>query len=101
MRVLITNDDGVGAPGLAALAVAMVGLGHDVVVAAPLDDRSGSGAAIGPVHTGEGVRVSRMSIAGVDVPVHGIDGPPALAVMAARLGGFGAPPDLVVSGINP
>ena len=33
-------------------------------------------------------------------PVVGLDGPPALAVMLARLGGFGAPPELVVSGIN-
>ena len=30
-----------------------------------------------------------------------IVGPPALCVMAARLGGFGDPPDLVASGINP
>ncbi|MCU1462245.1 MAG: putative acid phosphatase [Acidimicrobiales bacterium] len=102
-RVLVTNDDGVGAPGLAVLARAMAGFdGFDVVVAAPLDDRSGSGAAIGPVHTGEGIRVSVASIADLErVSVHGVDGPPGLAVMAARLGGFGAPPDVVVSGINP
>ncbi len=102
-RVLVTNDDGVGAPGIAALARAMAGIdGLDVVVAAPLDDRSGSGAAIGPVHTGEGIRVRAATIDGLEgVSVHGVDGPPGLAVMAARLGGFGAPPDLVVSGINP
>ena len=30
-----------------------------------------------------------------------VDGPPAMCVIAATLGGFGTPPDLVVSGINP
>ena len=30
-----------------------------------------------------------------------VDGPPAMCVIAATLGGFGPPPDLVVSGINP
>ena len=34
-------------------------------------------------------------------PCFALDGPPAIAVMTARLGGFGAPPDLIVSGINP
>jgi 5'-nucleotidase len=101
IRTLVTNDDGVAAPGIGPLARAMVDLGLDVVVAAPSSDWSGSGAAIGPVHTGEGIRVSAATIAGVDVPVHAVDGPPGLAVMAARLGGFGAPPELVVSGINP
>src|SRR5262245_46387108 len=30
-----------------------------------------------------------------------LNAPPAMCVLAARLGGFGEPPDLVVSGINP
>ena len=47
MRLLITNDDGIEAPGLHALTRAMVDAGHAVVVAAPIGDRSGSGAAIG------------------------------------------------------
>src|SRR5205807_5161937 len=36
-----------------------------------------------------------------DVPAYALEAPPALAVMAARLGAFGEPPHLVVSGINP
>ncbi len=35
------------------------------------------------------------------VPVHALDAPPATAVLAACLGAFGEPPDLVASGINP
>ena len=102
MRILVTNDDGILAPGIAALAQAMVAAGHDVVVAAPLDDRSGSGAAIGAVHADGTIDVKPVELDGLDgVPSFMVTGPPALCVMAARLGGFGDPPDLVVSGINP
>jgi 5'-nucleotidase len=102
MRVLVTNDDGVGAPGLAVLARALRAEGHDIVVAAPLADFSGSSAAIGPVHLTNGVTFEEVTIDGLeDVPVYGLDGPPALAVLSTRLGGFWAPADLVVSGVNP
>jgi 5'-nucleotidase len=102
VRVLVTNDDGVNAPGLAVLARALRAAGHDLVVAAPLVDFSGSGAAIGPVHLTNGVTFEEVEIEGLEgVPVYGLDGPPALAVVAARLGGFGPPIDLVVSGVNP
>jgi len=36
-----------------------------------------------------------------DVPAFAVDAPPALIVIIARLGAFGDPPDVVVSGINP
>ncbi|SRR5579871_414247 len=102
MRVLVTNDDGVSSPGIAALARALVEAGHDVVVAAPLDDRSGSGAGIGPMHLNEHILVEPAEIDDLpNVPAFGVEGPPALAVMAARLGAFGEPPALVASGINP
>jgi 5'-nucleotidase len=101
-RVLVTNDDGVSSPGLAALARALVEAGHDVVVAAPLDDRSGSGAGIGPMHLNNHIVVESAELADLPrVPAYGVEGPPALAVMAARLGAFGEPPALVASGINP
>jgi 5'/3'-nucleotidase SurE len=44
MRVLITNDDGIEAPGIRWLARAVVREGYDVVVAAPLTEASGSSA---------------------------------------------------------
>jgi 5'-nucleotidase len=100
VRVLVTNDDGVRAPGIAPLAAA-VAAGHDVVVAAPQEDMSGSSAAIGRMHVDETIDVEEVELPEVDAPCFGVLGPPALAVMAARLGGFGDPPGAVVSGINP
>ena len=102
MRILLTNDDGVFAPGLGALAAAMHGAGHDVAVAAPLNDWSGMGAALGPVHVTGRVAFERVEIPELssDANVVAVDGPPALAVLSACLGGFGPRPDIVVSGIN-
>jgi 5'-nucleotidase len=36
-----------------------------------------------------------------DVAAYAVDGPPAMCVIASLLGGFGHPPDLVASGVNP
>ena len=101
MRVLVTNDDGIRAPGIAPLAAAVVAAGHDVVVAAPQEDMSGSSAAIGRMHADETIDVEEVALPDVAAPCFGVLGPPALAVMAARLGGFGEPPAMIVSGINP
>jgi 5'-nucleotidase len=104
MRILVTNDDGVFAPGIAALArglVASLGGGHEVVVVAPLVDHSGAGAAVGAVYDREAIPYETVDIPGLaDVPVFGIEGPPALAAILACIEGFGPRPDLVVSGIN-
>ncbi|HZD65480.1 MAG TPA: 5'/3'-nucleotidase SurE, partial [Acidimicrobiales bacterium] len=101
MRILVTNDDGVDSPGLVRLAATLAEDGHDVSVVAPLEDRSGWGAALGPFHRNEEVVYQEVQLPGFVGPAYGVDGPPALAVMLARLGGFGPPPDLVVSGVNP
>jgi len=91
----------VRAPGIAALALTAAASGHDVVVVAPLIDYSGSGAAVGPVHSREGVDYESHVIEGLgDIPTYGIDGPPALAVILACVEGFGPRPDMVLSGIN-
>jgi 5'-nucleotidase len=104
MRILITNDDGVFAPGIAALARGLaqaVAGRHDLVVVAPLADHSGAGAAVGRVYDRESIPYEEVEIPGLAaVPTYGIDGPPALAVILACIGGFGPRPDLVVSGIN-
>jgi 5'-nucleotidase len=102
MRILVTNDDGVESPGLRALAQSLHGAGHDVVVVAPTTDLSGTSAAIGPLHRAGGLAVTEHEWAELaGVPVVAIDAPPAAAVYAACLGGFGDPPDLVASGVNP
>lgn len=102
MRVLVTNDDGVEAPGILALAIALHGAGHDVFVVAPASDLSGAGASIGPLHRSEPIPVAERRWAElVEVPVLALERPPATAVYLACLGAFGARPDVVASGINP
>ncbi len=98
--ILVTNDDGIQAEGLHVLAAALCDAGHDIVVVAPSSDRSGASAAIGVVHADQHLDVKRVEIPGCDVAAYALDGPPALCVMAARLGAFGDAPDLVLSGIN-
>jgi 5'-nucleotidase len=102
VRILVTNDDGVGSPGIAALARALVEAGHEVFVVAPTSDRSGSSAAIGPIWKSGPIPVDVRTWASLPgVEVSAIDAAPATAVYAACLGGFGPPPELVASGINP
>jgi len=102
MRILVTNDDGIWAPGICALAAAMTDTGHDVVVAAPDGERSGSSAALGVLNEDDFVESCRVDLPGVDgVACHAVMGPPGLCVLASRLGGFGDPPDVIVAGVNP
>lgn len=102
MRLLVTNDDGIEAPGIHALAAALVDAGHDVVVAAPRHEMSGSGAAIGVMSVETELLVARAEIPGrPDIEAYSVDGPPALCVMAGRLGAFGEAPELIASGVNP
>ena len=49
MRVLVSNDDGVDAPGIRALAKGLREAGHEVLVVAPDRDRSGA-SKIGRAH---------------------------------------------------
>ncbi len=102
MRLLVTNDDGLHAPGIFALASALSSAGHELVLIAPEGDRSGSGAAIGNLGDGSYIRYREMPLAGLpEVESYELDGPPALCVFACHLGAFGPPPDLVASGVNP
>ena len=52
MRILVTNDDGIDSVGLHMLARAMCALDgdHEIVVAAPDQEYSGAGAALGALH---------------------------------------------------
>lgn len=106
MRILVTNDDGVHAPGLAALVRALArwakeGDGHEIVVVAPLANYSGASAAVGTVYEREAVGFRRIRIEGAEeIAAYGLDAPPALTVVVGAFGAFGPTPDLVVSGIN-
>jgi len=98
MRILVTNDDGIDAPGIGYLIEAMTDLG-EVVVAAPDREFSGASQAVGSLmHHAPSIR--RRSIAGA-AEAWEVAGPPALCVIYAQTGIVGPIPDLVVSGINP
>ncbi len=96
MHIVVTNDDGVRAPGLLALVEAMQSLGSVTVVA---PDRNWS--ASGHVKTmSRPLRVHRVKLAnGVDA--FASDGAPSDCVCLALLGIAQGKVDLVVSGINP
>lgn len=98
MRILLTNDDGIDSTGLHVLARAMREHG-EVVIIAPDREFSGAGAALGALHLMV-PEVCRRHVDGID-EAWAVSGPPALCVMFARLGAFGEPFDLIVSGINP
>ena len=90
MRILVTNDDGVESPGILALATVLHDAGHDVIVVAPTSERSGSSAAIGPLHRNTSIPVVEHAWETPSgVPVLAVDAPPATAVYGACLGGFG------------
>ena len=100
MRILVTNDDGIEAAGLPPLVHALADAGHELVVAAPARNVSGASAAIGRVDPGTRVATVRREGFEGAAAAYAIDGPPGVAVLAGVLGGYGDPPELVVSGIN-
>ncbi|PLQ00598.1 5'/3'-nucleotidase SurE [Cupriavidus pauculus] len=92
-RVLLTNDDGIDAPGLAVLEQVAATLAREVWIVAPDHDQSGTSHSISlhaPLRVTEhGPR--RFGISGT---------PGDCVVMAARHLMRDAPPDVVLSGIN-
>ena len=92
--LLITNDDGIGAPALRPLAEAMRKLGR-VVVAAPSKERSWIGKAIS--RHGE-IEVTKQVHNGI--PMWAVGGYPADCVQVGSFGLLDQLPDLVISGIN-
>jgi 5'-nucleotidase len=101
VRVLVTNDDGVAAPGIRWLARVAAERGLDVVVAAPREEASGSSAAMTAVEREGRIVVEEHRLAGLDdVPAFGVAASPGFIALIATRGAFGAPPDIVLSGVN-
>jgi 5'-nucleotidase len=94
MKILIANDDGYLAPGLAALVQAVQGLG-DIEVIAPEQNASGTSNALTLN------RPLQVFSAGAGQPgVRFVNGTPSDCVHVALTGLLGYRPDLVLSGIN-
>ena len=97
MKILVTNDDGVNAPGLWKMAGALKGLG-EVVVAAPDRDQSGIGTAMTLLEVVKSREIVSPPVEGIKT--YAVEGTPAdcviLATESLERGGF----DVVLSGIN-
>ena len=94
-RILVTNDDGVRAAGIAALVEALAPLG-EITVVAPLENHSGTGHAItlsGPIYA------DRVPI-GENRTATALAATPATCVRLALSTLMAERPDLVVSGVN-
>lgn len=96
MRILITNDDGINAPGLMVLheiATALAGPEGEVWTVAPAFEQSGVGHCISYTHP--------MMIAKLGPRRFAAEGSPADCVLAGLYDVLqGARPDLVLSGVN-
>lgn len=95
MKILLVNDDGVGAPGLHAAWRALNEAGHDVFVCCPDRPRSAVSHAI-TMH--KALQIKRVETP--DGVAHACNGMPADCVPVALRGLMKSPPDLIVSGIN-
>lgn len=91
MRILLSNDDGYFAPGLAALADALADLG-EIIVVAPEQNRSGASNSL----TLDRPLLLKQAASGF----HFVNGTPTDCVHLAVTGMLDQLPDLIVSGIN-
>jgi 5'-nucleotidase len=93
-RILITNDDGIRAAGLAALVEALAPHG-ELTIVAPSANHSGTGHGI---VLSDPIYVERVEVAGRAAT--GLSGTPATCVRVAFDKLLAQKPDLVVSGVN-
>ncbi|WP_298393286.1 5'/3'-nucleotidase SurE [Azonexus hydrophilus] len=91
MRILLSNDDGYFAPGLAALHEALSGLG-EIVVVAPEQNRSGASNSL----TLDRPLMLKQAASGF----YFVNGTPTDCVHLAVTGMLDSLPDIIVSGIN-
>ncbi|MBI1174756.1 MAG: 5'/3'-nucleotidase SurE [Sideroxydans sp.] len=91
MRILLSNDDGYFAPGLACLAGALAAIA-DIVVVAPERNRSGASNSL----TLDRPLMLRQAQNGF----HYVNGTPTDCVHLAVTGMLDTQPDMVISGIN-
>jgi len=92
MRILLTNDDGINAPGLYVLEKIAAKLSDDIWICAPSEEQSGAGHSLTlnrPVRLREHAP-RRFSVTGT----------PTDAVTLALKKVLPAPPDLILSGVN-
>ena len=94
--ILVTNDDGINAPGIRALIAVMAEIG-DVVVVAPDSPQSAMGHAITINNT---LHINKISKEGAAITEYSCSGTPVDCVKIAVNEIMKRKPDLCVSGIN-
>lgn len=92
MRILLTNDDGVDAPGLVALEAIARQLSDDIWIVAPSEEQSGAGHSLTLTRP---LRIRQHGMRRFSVT-----GTPTDAVMLALGKVMDAKPDLILSGVN-
>ncbi len=96
MRILLTNDDGIYAPGIQRLCKELE-KEHEVFMIAPDRERSATGHAITVHHP---LRAKEVSFVGIKSKCIAIDGTPADSVKIGVESLMDIQPEVVVSGIN-
>ncbi|MBX9679195.1 MAG: 5'/3'-nucleotidase SurE [Gemmataceae bacterium] len=96
MRILLTNDDGIYAPGLRALRTELQKLG-DVTVVAPASEQSAVGHSITLLTP---LLVQEVMDESNEIIGWAVEGRPADCVKLALLELLPEPPDVIVSGLN-
>src|SRR5258705_2879733 len=97
MRILLTNDDGIYAPGLRALRIELQKLGS-VIVVAPATEQSAAGHSVtllNPLLVSEVFEDDGKTFVG-----WAVEGRPADCVKLALLELLPDPPDVIISGMN-
>ena len=95
MNILLTNDDGIFAPGLTAIYKELVKIG-DITVVAPSDGKSGASHSI---TFQEPLVCNKVDVNGIFTG-YSVDGSPADCVKLAYMQLCSEPIDLLVAGIN-
>ena len=96
MRILLTNDDGIDAPGINILAEVLNKNGHEIIIVAPDKEKSAVGHAITIT---DPIRVEQIHRKN-GFEGFAVKGTPADCVKIAGRSLMKTPPDIVVSGIN-
>lgn len=94
MKIFLTNDDGIRSEGLGLLAEALLRQGHQLLVIAPLSEKSACSHSLSIRKPMRLIRQER------PYPAYALDGTPADCVKFMHLHFPEFAPDLVLSGIN-
>ena len=93
MKILLSNDDGIHAPGLAVLEEIARELSDDILICAPAEEQSGAGRSLSLNHPVRLVQHGERRFSVTGTPTDAVN-------LAMRKLLHGDAPDLVLSGVN-